>query len=148
MFVDRPLTVRDTIRVRDVVVERVDVFRPVEVERLRVDTIYAPVDLGRYTLAPPKPLHFERSGRTAVVTSFDPDSRAWQQVRYQVPVKRWSVSLTGSMLYVPQAGRLGTTVGPRVRWDRWSVGGGIGAPVVGDGDPFWYGSLSYSLPLL
>lgn len=146
VFIERPLTIRDTIRVRDVVVETVTRFQPVEVERLRVDTVHAPVDLGRYTLAPTRPLHFER-GR-AVVTTFDPESHAWQQVRYQVPVKRWSVGVTSRLLYVPSLGVAQVSAGPSVRLGGFGIGGGSAFSLFEPGPPVWFGSFSYTLPLL
>lgn len=158
VYVDRPLLVRDTVR-QEVPV-RVTVFERVEVEKLRVDTVARPVSLERYTLAPPRPLQFRRghaATMVAIVTTFDPEAGRWQQASYAVPVKRWDVSVTSSLLWLAHteqgSGSIAATVAPAVRVGRVRVEGGVVVPLhrVEEGSssvglrPF--GRLTYTLPV-
>lgn len=82
-------------------------YRILPIEKLRVDTVFVPKDFNIAGVIDRNPIAFNRSN--IILTYFDPDSLRFQQIRYQLPQRDFSLSLqahsfTNLQLFDPHVG--------------------------------------------
>ena len=118
VFIDRQLTVRDTIRTLDPVT--VTVYQ--EVEKVRVDSVLVPVDFGVAGVIGASPVTIDHGN--FVLTSFDPRGGRFVQQTYSVPPRKWGLSASATTTLTNAFNSLGLEL--EVRYENLSIAPRIG----------------------